>query len=297
MAGALRERIEALNDLELTILSCLVVGEHCVVSAPLGYERQLRDDIYTACSSTFDLDPSMLTCTSDTSVDELNNSLISQPGNDEGQSIAKVMVLYDLDTTKEEVQIQVIELLRTRRVYTKGAMHVAPRDFLLIITLSRPSGMLSYHLNDMIAASHLYEADDKIITGDGSLLSAEEVDQLRAQARSVRLTAEIDAYLYDVVLFMRMSRYIQAGVSATATRQLRVFSKALAALHGIDFITPSIVLLATRKVYPHRLIKATGTTEKSLQWGSDPSAVERLLDELTIPQVIEDVLASVETPL
>jgi hypothetical protein len=34
-----------------------------------------------------------------------------------------------------------------------------------------------------------------------------------------------------------------------------------------------------------------------LQWGSDPSAVERLLENVTLESVIEDVLASFESPL
>jgi MoxR-like ATPase len=111
------------------------------------------------------------------------------------------------------------------------------------------------------------------------------------------MTGEVASYLHNVVLFMRTSRYVTSGVTATATKQLRTLSSALAPLHGLDYVPPSLVVLAARKVYPHRLVLATPSTEKSLQWGSDPSAVARLLENVTIESVIEDVLASFESPL
>ena len=60
---------------------------------------------------------------------------------------------------------------------------------------------------------------------------------------------------------------------------------------------PSLVALAARKVYPHRLVLATADTERSLQWGSDPQAVKEMLEGVTVEDAIEDVIDSVETPL
>lgn len=96
---------------------------------------------------------------------------------------------------------------------------------------------------------------------------------------------------------MRLSRYVNGGVTAPATRQLKALVKALAVVHGLDYVSPSLVDLAVRKVYAHRLVLATAETERSLQWGSDPGVVKRALRGFTVERAIEEVLASVETPL
>jgi hypothetical protein len=77
---------------------------------------------------------------------------------------------------------------------------------------------------------------------------------------------------------------------------LMIYS-ALAPLHGIDYITPSLVALAARKVYPHRLVITTPENERSTQWGSSVEAVAELLEGITVEEIIEDVLETVQVPL
>jgi hypothetical protein len=68
-------------------------------------------------------------------------------------------------------------------------------------------------------------------------------------------------------------------------------------LHGLSYITPSLVALAARKVYPHRIVITTPERERSVQWGSSLEAVKAVLEGVTVEDVIEEVLQSVEAPL
>jgi hypothetical protein len=72
---------------------------------------------------------------------------------------------------------------------------------------------------------------------------------------------------------------------------------ALAPLHGLSYITPSLVALASRKIYPHRIIITSPEDERSMQWGSSLEAVKAVLEGVTVEDVIEEVLQSVEVPL
>jgi hypothetical protein len=72
---------------------------------------------------------------------------------------------------------------------------------------------------------------------------------------------------------------------------------ALAPLHGLDYIPPSLVALAARKIYPHRIVLTAPEDERSMQWGSSLEAVKAVLDGVTGEDVIEEVLQSVEVPL
>ena len=73
--------------------------------------------------------------------------------------------------------------------------------------------------------------------------------------------------------------------------------RALAPLHGLTFVTPSLVALAARKIYPHKIILVTPERERSMQWGSSLDAVKAVLEGVTEEDVIEEVLQSVEMPL
>jgi hypothetical protein len=65
----------------------------------------------------------------------------------------------------------------------------------------------------------------------------------------------------------------------------------------LEYVTPSLVALAARKIYPHRLFLCDPEKERSLQYGSDLEAVQEAMEALTPDDVIETVLAGVETPM
>ncbi len=71
----------------------------------------------------------------------------------------------------------------------------------------------------------------------------------------------------------------------------------LAPLHGLNFVSPSLVALAARKIYPHRIIITTPENERSMQWGSSIEAVRAVLEGVKVEDIIEEVLESVEAPL
>lgn len=337
----LQSRIQDLGDLELALLVAVVAGEHCIFSTSSGSVQNLRAELSVTCMNRFLRQPVVIDCSPETTVDEFSEALLVEneesfddsleykynatrptlevkfhparepsPGrlgslaNLDERRVADVVIAVGLDSAIEAVQVQAFELLRSRRMFTRSAMHVAPKDLLFIVILSSPEARLTRHLNDLFCMSHHHGDDDGFIHLEGQLdtidvptMNAEDITQLRELAKDVNLTHEIAQYLHNIVVFMRNSRLIKGGVTATATRQLRILSMALAPLHGLDYVPPSLVALAARKIYPHRLVLATDKTERSLLWGSDPRAIRDLMQDVTIEDAIENVLGSVEAPL
>ncbi|KAI1635910.1 hypothetical protein F4809DRAFT_611810 [Biscogniauxia mediterranea] len=158
-----------------------------------------------------------------------------------------------------------------------------------------------------------------------SLFRAEsDIPALALAASSVAVDIEVLRYQMNVISFLRMHRAVAyaGGVGPLATRHMSQLVRCLAALHGLDYATPSLVGLAARKVYPHRLRlvadfeRGKGEEgegerggagggagmsslehERSVQWGSDLSAVEALLEGVGPQDVIDDVLGMVAAPL
>ena len=334
MAESIQAKVQDLGDLELAILVCLVAQEHCLFSTGEGSTYDLQEELRQICLSTFGLRPVVVECSAATTLDdfsegilvdsfddgddvdqqgrpdaELDSSSRPQPGHFgsnmlDNRCIADVIIATNLDLACENVQVQALELVRTKRIFTRRAMHTTSKDFMILAITSKPGLRLFRHLNDMFCMSHVHAVEDGLPYSNGDLsketatqFTREDIADLRILAEDAAHTPEIAAYMHNIVVFMRNNRFIKGGVTATTTRQLRKIAKTLAPLHGLDYVPPSLVALAVRKLYPHRLRLATMETERSLQWGSDPAAIKQLLEGVTVEDAIEDVLATVQTPL
>jgi MoxR-like ATPase len=154
-------------------------------------------------------------------------------------------------------------------------------------------------MNDAASVSSVikHQLSNEKPFSESLIITPRDIQDLRAAVKTVRVSAEVAAYLHNIVIFMRLNRFVAGGVSAYATRHFRAIVYALAPLHNLDYVPPSLVDLAARKVYAHRLILATPNTERSMQWGSDYRAVEQILKDVTVADAIESVISSVEAPL
>ena len=103
--------------------------------------------------------------------------------------------------------------------------------------------------------------------------------------------------MQNIIIFLRMHRAVAAGVTPEASSAFELLIRCLAPLHGLSFVTPSLVALAVPKAFKHRLVLVTPEDEWSLQYGSDIRAVASYLEGLTPEMIIQDVLGTVEAPV
>ncbi|KAH9904789.1 hypothetical protein F4778DRAFT_730781 [Xylariomycetidae sp. FL2044] len=346
--------------------------------------------------------------------------------------IANVILARNLDRAPKVVQIQCLELLRTRRIFTRTSVLPAPKRFLFVAVLGEEGGgrRLTAHLNDFMYISHYHDPEDGFMhldqeeeeEGEGRRwggrdertgnTDAEEEDNddndddasstesvvhrsamgtptptptpgtpaflqpgggfssaahphpqqaqsqpqpppppqpyrpqdppppllpdpdlttlsLAASSSSVQTDIEVQRYQMNLIAFLRLHRAVAGSgsgscISPTATRHLRSLSRQLAALHGLPYVTPAVVVLALRKVYAHRIRVLGATTDKnnddededdagedenkannedelarerSVQWGGDVRAVKKMLQGVGPEDVLEDVLGLVAAPL
>ncbi|RYP48061.1 hypothetical protein DL768_005983 [Monosporascus sp. mg162] len=316
--------------------------------------------------------------------------------------IASMIIAKNLDAAPKAVQIQCLELVRTRRLFTRTSVQTAPKQFLLVAVVATAprrgsndiAGRLTPHLNDLFYIAHWHDPEDgfahleerdwedgvdegyeygemgaeregedadpertsfdsgesvvrrslgatpranadvrartprnrqdtdyyddagidsyynydKSYPGRRPLFGDADLATLALAAHEVAVDVDVLRYQQNVVSFLRLHRAVApagpggagAAITPTATRHLGQLARALAALHGLDYVTPALVGLAARKVYLHR-VRVVGPDvpehERSMQWGSDRAAVEALLDGVGPEEVIADVLAEVAAPL
>ena len=120
--------------------------------------------------------------------------------------------------------------------------------------------------------------------------------------------------MQNIIVFLRLNRGVTGGISPTATRHLyllaRLFphgqvvqklahflDRCLAPLQHVDYVFPSLVAVAAKKTYRHRIVVAAPANDRSLLYGSSLDAVISVLADVTPESILEDVIAEVEAPL
>ncbi|KAI3334329.1 hypothetical protein F4824DRAFT_211732 [Ustulina deusta] len=320
------------------------------------------------------------------------------------QQIANIILARNLDAASKSLQIQFLELMRTRRIFTRTAVYPCPKQFLLIAVLGSESAgqaRLTKHLNDHFYISHWQDPEDGFVhmeeeedekdekypgvndnigdvdnvvgngedrdddtasqassasvvrrtrssktpltpiptptiaaspglgqhistidwaiqnqgssqttdnnhgnnngttsMGRNQLFTETDISALSTLSLQIHVDIEVQRYQMNIIAFLRLHRAVAPGsVSPAATTHFRMLVRSLAALHGLDFVTPELVQLATRKIYAHRIVIVSAERERSMQWGSDLAAVKVLLEDVQPEDVVEDVLGMVDVPL
>lgn len=129
------------------------------------------------------------------------------------------------------------------------------------------------------------------------VFSASDVSHLRQTSLHVSIDIDVTRYQMNIISFLRMHRAVAGGITPPATRHFETLIKSLAPLHGLDYVTPALVTLAARKVYLHRIKMVEPGRERSMQWGSELRAIERLLDGWGPEDVLDEVLGMVAAPV
>jgi hypothetical protein len=91
----------------------------------------------------------------------VSRSPISENFSSENRKIANVIIAKNLDEAPKQVQIQALELMRAKRIFTHTSVQSAPKRFLFIALLAGGEGpRLTKHLNDHMFISHFHNPED-----------------------------------------------------------------------------------------------------------------------------------------
>ncbi|EEY18103.1 conserved hypothetical protein [Verticillium alfalfae VaMs.102] len=318
----LLSKVHGLSDLELAGLLCLdqiftkTFGLKCVVvdchahttlddfaaailtSIPQSRTPSPFQTRNSADPSYFGARPGALT--------PLTSLSATSPGHPP-PAMANVILARNLDQAPKAVQIQALELLRTRRIFTRTAVPGGAQAVPLRRGARRAERRARARFEATVGdggseTGSMESVVKKSVNGDlrvedDPLLSDVDIAALARLSQGVQIDVDVLRYQMNLISFLRMHRAVGGGVSPTATKHFEQLIKALAPLHQLDYATPGLVALALRKVYLHRIQIVEPGQERSMQWGSELEAIEALLEDIGPEEVMEEVLDMVATPL
>jgi len=176
--------IPQLSDLELLLLICLIADNHCIVRAAEEDLNDVQRDVTSISHSLFGFSCTTIDCNPDTTLEDLSNAVLEdavpseRDNHERASSVAfrssrsrspaktntlderktcNLIIARNLDQTDRNVQVQALELMRSRRIYSRYAAHATPKRFLFVALLDEAADgppFLTPHLNDQMFVSH-----------------------------------------------------------------------------------------------------------------------------------------------
>lgn len=114
----------------------------------------------------------------------------SAPETTDNKRMANVIIAKNLDEAPRQIQIQVLELMRTKRLFTRTSVQNAPKRFLFIAAIAGGEGpRLTKHLNDYMFISHVHDPQDGFPNLD-DMISDDSSSTLSVVKRSPSLQTE-----------------------------------------------------------------------------------------------------------
>ncbi|CAL8977757.1 MAG: MoxR family ATPase [Actinobacteria bacterium] len=222
-----------------------------------------------------------------------------------GPVFVNFVLADEINRAPAKVQSAMLELMAEQQVSIGGQTYPVPQPFIVIATENPIESEGVYPLPEAQRDRFLLKVDVPYPRGNeefeilrrmsvrppkaNPVLNPEIVLELQEQASNVFVHNLVAEYIVRLVLATRtpeefgmpdLTPVIQVGCSPRATLGLVAAARALALIHGRDYVLPTDVQAVARDVMSHRLVL-----------GFDAVA-----DNITPAQVIERILAMVPPP-
>lgn len=188
-----------------------------------------------------------------------------------GPIFANVVLADEINRAQPKTQSALLEAMQERQVTIEGETHPLPRPFLVIATMNPLEHEGVYPLPEaqidrfMLKVEMGYPDREEELTllrrkstGDfgevAPVVGRDELFSLMDMVRRVRVSDEVLEYIYEIVSATRTDERILFGASPRAGEHLLYGAKAIAFLHGRDYVIPDDVKKVAVPVLSHRLI-------------------------------------------
>ena len=155
------ENVPNLSDLELAILLSLIAKQHCLIYTEDDLVDALASELALIASDILQLSFVVLEIEDLESAERFGEAILDE-NHDFGaasklddnnahldnRTVVNVVIAKDFNMASHDVQIQVLEMIRKKRIYSRTTVHVTPKMFLMlpIVSTSHRDIRLNHHL-------------------------------------------------------------------------------------------------------------------------------------------------------
>ena len=296
----IRQVVVGKDDVLQWVLAAILAKGHILLedvpgvgktTMALAYSKVLNLE-YSRVQFTPDILPSDVTGYS--VPDRQTGKLVYQ----KGAVVCNLFLADELNRATSRTQSALLEAMEEGQVTVDGISHKLPEPFTVIAT-QNPAGAAGTQLlpdsqmdRFIVRLSLGYPAPSEEVNmvmdrQEGNplhkltpMLTSENLVAMQTEVERTYIQDSVVKYIVDLIVGTRTSENITRGASPRATLAMTAMAKAMARLHGRDYVLPEDVQEVFAATIAHRLILS-------------PKAEAR---KLTVEKVLEDILKQVPAP-
>ncbi|MEO5986462.1 MAG: MoxR family ATPase [Candidatus Limnocylindria bacterium] len=215
-----------------------------------------------------------------------------------GPIFTNVLLVDEINRATPRTQSALLEAMQERQVSVDGETRPIVAPFLVLATqnpielegtFALPEAQLDRFLvrillgypdeADERVIARRYRASEEPLEAVGVVMDPAALPALRASARTVAVSDEVEGYLVRIVRATREHPDLQLGGSPRASVALYRAAQALAMLDGRDFVLPDDVAALAGPVLTHRLVV---DVDRELRGATAVSVMDEVLEQVPV---------------
>ncbi|HEY4654633.1 MAG TPA: MoxR family ATPase [Cyclobacteriaceae bacterium] len=219
-----------------------------------------------------------------------------------GPIFSNIVLIDEINRAPAKTQAALFEVMEERQVTVDGPTYPMDPPYMVIATQNPiehegtyrlPEAQLDRFLFKIAVRYPTLEQEVDILSGHqarkGSppagetvqVLTAEEISGYRKKVHDVHVESNLLRYIAQIIQETRDSPALFLGASPRASVAILNGTKAYAAIHGRDFITPEDIKTIALPVLRHRVIL---TPDKEMEGVTSDEVIQQIIDKIEVPR-------------
>lgn len=289
--------------IELLIVSLLADG-HVLIEGVPGVAKTITAKLF---ARTLETNFSRIQFTPDLMPSDVLGTSVLNPKTSDfefkpGPVFSNIILIDEINRAPAKTQAALFEVMEERQITIDGKKHTMKPPFMVIATqnpieqegtYALPEAQLDRFLFKIKVGYPSLEEEVKILqthhdrAGSDPLeiietvLDPEKLQKLRVQIKGIRVEEKLLQYIAQLVINTRNHPHLYLGGSPRASIAIMNASKALAAIHGRDFVIPEDIRKTLAPVLGHRIILSP---EKEMEGMTPEKVIDLIAHSIEIPR-------------
>lgn len=302
------ERIVGQQDLQISLLICLLANGHILLESVPGLAKTTAAKVITsAVNGTF----SRIQCTPDLLPSDIIGTQIFNYQNNEfetklGPVYANFVLLDEINRSSSKTQSAMLEAMQERQITINGKNYQLPEIFIAIATqnpieqegtyLLAEAQLDRFLIKEKLDYPKIFEEveilnrlENNIFETKESILDLNDILFLQNITKKVYIDASIKQYIARIIYATRypnnfipenLANYINLGASTRGSIAFMECAKAYALLNGRTYVIPDDIKAVRYGVLRHRI---------SLSFSA-------IADNVSVEAIIDAIVGAIQTP-
>lgn len=286
------------------LITALLADGHVLIEGVPGVAKTLTAKLLARC---IDVPFSRIQFTPDLMPSDVIGTSVFNPQSGSftfkhGPVFSNIVLIDEINRSPAKTQAALFEVMEEKQVTYDGHTYTVPQPFMVLATQNPVEHEGTYRLPEAQLDRFLFkieveypspEEEVKILEhahrgitthfmeAVQPVLTGAEILAIRQLVNDIHIEDRVLKYIAELVYETRNNKSLFLGASPRASVAVLRASKAIAAVHGRDFVTPDDVVMVLPAVLCHRVIL---TPEKEMEGGTAKEVINDVVKKIDVPR-------------